>query len=179
MLEESNYKCETLDNKLKDVIHEKVQLEGEIKNINLHLDSIQSKIEDKNGQIATKQKHINECESALIEANTQLKELQDQLSKTKKKNSGDSGNMKDKLRERESEIDVLKEMIRGTKLQLKSKDTDIQRLQIKIKRLEKTNDIRENMINQIATNIRNGKEIDISTLAMSRGDENTSSKMTL
>jgi uncharacterized protein (DUF3084 family) len=101
------------------------------------------------------------------------------LSKTKKKNSGDSGNMKDKLRERESEIDVLKEMIRGTKLQLKSKDTDIQRLQIKIKRLEKTNDIRENMINQIATNIRNGKEIDISTLAMSRGDENTSSKMTL
>jgi hypothetical protein len=34
-------------------------------------------------------------------------------------------------------------MIRSNKVQLKSKDTDIQRLNIKIKRLEKTNEIRE------------------------------------
>lgn len=50
-------------------------------------------------------------------------------------------------------------MIRSTKLQLKSKDTDIQRLNIKIKRLEKTNEIRENMLNQVALNIKNGKDI--------------------
>mmetsp|Transcript_9757 Transcript_9757/g.11565 ORF Transcript_9757/g.11565 Transcript_9757/m.11565 type:complete len:90 (-) Transcript_9757:415-684(-) len=37
-------------------------------------------------------------------------------------------------------------MIKSVKLQLKSKDTDIQRLNIKIKRLEKTAEIRENVI---------------------------------
>ena len=37
----------------------------------------------------------------------------------------------------ESEIEVLKEMVRGSQMQIKSKETDIQRLQIKIKRLEK------------------------------------------
>ena len=46
----------------------------------------------------------------------------------------------------EAEIQVLKEMIKSVKLQLKSKDTDIQRLNIKIKRLEKTAEIRENVI---------------------------------
>ena len=34
-------------------------------------------------------------------------------------------------------------MLKGVKLQLKSKDTDIQRLTLKIKRLEKTNEIRD------------------------------------
>lgn len=43
---------------------------------------------------------------------------------------------------------VLKEMIKSVKLQLKSKDTDIQRLNIKIKRLDKTAEIRENVINE-------------------------------
>ena len=38
---------------------------------------------------------------------------------------------------------MAKEMVRSSKVQLKSKDTDIQRLNIKIKRLEKTNEIRE------------------------------------
>ena len=48
----------------------------------------------------------------------------------------------------EAEIQVLKEMIKSVKLQLKSKDTDIQRLNIKIKRLEKTAEIRENAITE-------------------------------
>lgn len=39
-------------------------------------------------------------------------------------------------------------MIKSVKLQLKSKDTDIQRLNIKIKRLDKTAEIRENVINE-------------------------------
>ena len=39
-------------------------------------------------------------------------------------------------------------MIKSVKLQLKSKDTDIQRLNIKIKRLEKTAEIRENAITE-------------------------------
>lgn len=39
------------------------------------------------------------------------------------------------------EVEVLKEMVRGSQTQIKSKDVDIQRLQIKIKRLEKEIDI--------------------------------------
>ena len=46
----------------------------------------------------------------------------------------------------EAEIQVLKEMIKSVKMQVRSKDTDIQRLNIKIKRLEKTAEIRENVI---------------------------------
>jgi len=38
-----------------------------------------------------------------------------------------------------SELTLLKEMLRSAKVQIKGKDTDIQRLNIKIKRLEKTN----------------------------------------
>lgn len=82
----------------------------------------------------------------------------------KKKQQGDSQDIVMKLKERQSEVEVLKEMIRSSKLQLKSKDTDIQRLNIKIKRLEKTNEIREHMINQVALNIKNGKDINPSIL---------------
>ena len=45
--------------------------------------------------------------------------------------------MEARLKEQDGEIEVLKEMVKGSKMQLKSKDTDIQRLNIKIKRLEK------------------------------------------
>lgn len=64
-------------------------------------------------------------------------ELKDKLTKATKR--GD---------EVEAEIQVLKEMVKSVKLQLKSKDTDIQRLTIKIKRLEKTAEIRENVISE-------------------------------
>jgi hypothetical protein len=76
-----------------------------------------------------------------------IDELTASLKAAKKKNSNEGKDLQDKLKARDSEVEVLKEMVRGTKLQLKSKDTDIQRLTIKIKRLEKTNEIREDMIN--------------------------------
>lgn len=82
------------------------------------------------------------------------------VKQSKRKTQNESTGLQDQLREKSSEIEVLKEMVRGTKLQLKSKDTDIQRLNIKIRRLEKTNEIREDMINSIALNIKNGKDID-------------------
>ena len=59
-----------------------------------------------------------------------------------------------------SEMNLLKEMVRASKVQVKGRDTDIQRLNIKIKRLEKTNDMREQMINKVADNLQLGKEID-------------------
>ena len=62
-----------------------------------------------------------------------------------------------KQRDKDAEIEVLKEMIKGIKVQVKcnfsydpnifiAKDTDIQRLMIKIKRLEKTNEIRDQVL---------------------------------
>ena len=39
-------------------------------------------------------------------------------------------------------------MVKSGQIQLKTKDTDLQRLNIKIKRLEKTAEIRENIISQ-------------------------------
>ena len=93
-----------------------------------------------------------------------IDELNSALKAAKKKTQNEGKDLQDKLKARDSEVEVLKEMVRGTKLQLKSKDTDIQRLTIKIKRLEKTNEIREDMINSIALNIKNGKDIDPSLL---------------
>jgi hypothetical protein len=63
-----------------------------------------------------------------------------------------------KIKDKDAEIEILKEMIKGIKVQLKckkslinilsiAKDTDIQRLQMKVKRLEKANDIRDNIYN--------------------------------
>ena len=95
-----------------------------------------------------------------MDGQRQIQELNALLLKQKKKINSDNNGLKDSVKERESEIDVLKEMIRGIKLQVKSKDTDIQRLTIKIKRLEKTNEIRESMINSIAVNVKKGKQID-------------------
>ena len=65
------------------------------------------------------------------------KEVQDKLAEAYKK-----------VQEMESEIQVLKEMVKAGKIQLKTKDTDLQRLNIKIKRLEKTAEIREAIIGQ-------------------------------
>lgn len=83
------------------------------------------------------------------------------MQKMKKKSAGDAKDQKDKMKEKESEIDVLKEMLRSSKVQLKSKETDIQRLNIKIKRLERTNEIRETMINDITNNMKNGRGSEI------------------
>lgn len=94
----------------------------------------------------------------------QIDELNASVQSNKKKSKGDTNDLISKLRERDSEIDILKEMIRSSKVQIKSKETDIQRLNIKIKRLEKTNEIRENMINNIADNLKNGKDIDVGLL---------------
>jgi hypothetical protein len=51
--------------------------------------------------------------------------------------------MKSELESKQEEVDVLREMIRSSKLQLKGKENELHRLKIKIKRLEKTNDTRE------------------------------------
>ena len=59
----------------------------------------------------------------------------------------------------ETEIQVLKEMNRAIQVQIKTKDTDNQRLNIKIKRLEKTAEIRESILsNAVDTKvtIKNG-----------------------
>ena len=50
------------------------------------------------------------------------------------------------MQDAESEIQVLKEMNKAIQIQIKTKDTDNQRLNIKIKRLEKTAEIREAII---------------------------------
>jgi len=52
------------------------------------------------------------------------------------------------ITDRDAEIEVLKEMVKGVQLQLKSKDTDAQRLHIKIKRLEKAMEIREQSLQE-------------------------------
>jgi len=89
------------------------------------LDGIKEKIKDKNTQINQKQTQVNGLQDALARANNEIEELKELIKKYKKKNSGDNSKLNDQLRSKESEMEVLKEMIRGIKLQLKSKDTDI------------------------------------------------------
>jgi len=68
--------------------------------------------------------------------------------------------MEARLREQDGEIEVLKEMVKGSKMQIKSKDTDIQRLNIKIKRLEKTSEqIRESTIREVTEKLNAGQAV--------------------
>eukprot|EP00349_Pseudokeronopsis_sp_Brazil_P010883 CAMPEP_0202979706 /NCGR_PEP_ID=MMETSP1396-20130829/85788_1 /ASSEMBLY_ACC=CAM_ASM_000872 /TAXON_ID= /ORGANISM="Pseudokeronopsis sp., Strain Brazil" /LENGTH=85 /DNA_ID=CAMNT_0049719261 /DNA_START=634 /DNA_END=891 /DNA_ORIENTATION=+ len=53
--------------------------------------------------------------------------------------------MKNKLKEKLSEIEVLKEMIKSANMQAKAKDIDISRLQKRIQRLEKMTEISKAM----------------------------------
>ena len=84
-------------------------------------------------------------------------ELKDKQAKIKKQGEIEVQEMALKQRDKDAEIEVLKEMIKGIKVQVKcnfsyapnifiAKDTDIQRLMIKIKRLEKTNEIRDQVL---------------------------------
>lgn len=52
-------------------------------------------------------------------------DLEAYIKKLEKKYKGEDKDLRDKMKANQSEVDVLKEMIRSTKLQLKSKDTDI------------------------------------------------------
>jgi archaellum component FlaC len=68
--------------------------------------------------------------------------------------------MEARLKEQEGEIEVLKEMVKGSKMQLKSKDTDIQRLNIKIKRLDKNvEQIRESTIREVTEKLNSGQAV--------------------
>lgn len=49
--------------------------------------------------------------------------------------------MKNKLKEKAEETEVLKEMVKSANTQAKAKDIDIQRLQKRLQRLEKLNEI--------------------------------------
>ena len=62
-----------------------------------------------------------------------------------------------RLEDKQAEIGVLKEMLKGVKLQLKSKDTDIQRLMLKLKRLETTNELRDKVISESRTHLKENK----------------------
>ena len=53
--------------------------------------------------------------------------------------------MKGRIKEKNQEIEILKEMVKSSNKQAKAKDIDIQRLSQRIKRLEKLNEINKGM----------------------------------
>lgn len=57
-------------------------------------------------------------------------------------------------KDQEQEILVLKEMVKSVNMQLKSKDIDIQRLNIKIKRLQQTQELADELTKQPLTSPR-------------------------
>lgn len=128
------------------------------------IDQVTKKIEERNAQIKQRTREKDEIEVQYHVKVRKVDDLETYIKKMEKKFKGEDKELRDKMKANQGEVDVLKEMIRSTKLQLKSKDTDIQRLNIKIKRLEKTNEIRENMLSQVAQNLKNGKDIDMNAL---------------
>ena len=55
--------------------------------------------------------------------------------------------MKQRLKDKLTEVEVLKEMVKSANKQAKAKDIDIQRLMKKVQRLEKFNEINKGMGN--------------------------------
>ena len=115
-------------------------LEGKLKQFNEAMEVVEGEMQQKNSDIA----NLTQANSKLTK---QVEELRMMYQKQKKQEEREQAELIAKQRDRDAEIEVLKEMIKGVKVQLKSKDTDIQRLLIKIKRLEKTNEIRDTVMN--------------------------------
>lgn len=94
------------------------------------------------------QSKINEnqkLQETIAKQQKQMEDLKGIINNRKKQEQSDIKAWEDKLTDKDAEMQVLKEMLKGVKLQVKSKDTDIQRLQMKIKRLEKALDIKDNV----------------------------------
>ena len=66
--------------------------------------------------------------------------------------------MKNKLKEKFNEIEVLKEMVKSANKQAKAKDIDITRLLKRIQRLEKLADLNKGMNNEPTHQNRNNDE---------------------
>lgn len=66
-----------------------------------------------------------------------------ELKKYKKKNFGDAKDLHQKVIDRDTEIRVLKEMVRAAKIDRAAREVDISKLQIRIERLDKICKFRE------------------------------------
>lgn len=89
----------------------------------LHKDA---EIENLDGQLRRQTQQADEARKKLLQAEVKLRQLTQATLK----------DLRAKLKEKNAEIDVLKEMVKSANQQAKAKDIDVNRLQRKIKRLE-------------------------------------------
>lgn len=100
-------------------------------------------------QLRQKQNEMDNMEATLRRANESAADLKKKLLQAEVKNRQLTGatvkDLKMSVKQKQSEIDVLKEMVRATSNQLKSKDNDISNLHERVQILEKLVEINQNL----------------------------------
>jgi predicted RNase H-like nuclease (RuvC/YqgF family) len=94
-------------------------------------------LKDQSSTIQSQQTQISDLKQSVASLQTQLHQLHQDKS--------DKQEQETRLSTLEKEVLLLKDMVRGAQTQIKSKDIDIQRLGIKIKRLEKEAQMTQSM----------------------------------
>lgn len=105
------------------------------------------------------------------------KVIMSELNDLRNKNTFDYNQLLVKIRERDSEIMVLKEMVKGVQLEVKAKEMDIKRLGLKINRQQKIIEMREGQIQHVAHNIKNSVPNDANFLLKSLVKDDPSQKL--
>eukprot|EP00347_Sterkiella_histriomuscorum_P018954 403343520 len=114
-----------LEKQFKKSLQEKEILESKLKQFYEELEKVEEKMQSKNNE-------ISKCQENIAKLQKQIEELKGIIANRKKQEQVDLQEQENKLLNKDQEIQVLKEMIKGIKLQLK----------------QKTNEIRENVIEQ-------------------------------
>ena len=94
-----------------------------------------SEIDKKDGVLRRLNESSAETKKKLMQAEVKIRQLTQATVK----------DLKLKIKDKQNEINVLKEMVKSSSSSLKAKDIDIQRLEKRNKRLEKLNEINKNL----------------------------------
>ena len=94
-----------------------------------------SEIDKKDGVLRRLNESAAETKKKLMQAEVKIRQLTQATIK----------DLKLKIKDKQNEINVLKEMVKSSSQSLKAKDIDIQRLEKRNKRLEKLNEINKNL----------------------------------
>lgn len=103
-----------LEKQFKKAIGERELLESKLKQFHEALEGVETKIQVKNSEIGS-------LTASNAKLQRQVEELRQMLAKQKKQEEKEQADWLAKQRDRDAEIEVLKEMIKGVKVQLKCK----------------------------------------------------------
>lgn len=150
--QEALEECEQIKGDFLQILNFKNELEVLIEEQTQHIDIKNKKLHMLEETLRFKESELEKKDSLLRRMSTGTDDMKRRLSQAEMKlrqiTSTTLRDMKVKLKDQVSEIEVLKEMVKSATKQAKAKDIDIQRLTKKMQRLEKLVELGKGMLPQ-------------------------------